>query len=70
MRLYSCWKNFALVSSVGVGSVIITIITTTNFASVIASFGGLHGVCFVLETRAAGPQISYLLGYLDQVCAA
>ena len=69
MRLYSCWKNFEQVSSVGVGSVIITIITT-NFVSVIASFAGLHDVYFVLETRAAGPQISCLLDYLDLVCAA
>ena len=69
MRLYSCWKNFEQVSSVGVGSVIITI-TTTNFVSVIASFAGLHDVYFVLETRAAGPQISCLLDYLDLVCAA
>ena len=69
MRLYSCWKNFEQVSSVGVGSVIITTITT-DFVSVVASFGGLHGVYFALETRAAGPQISYLLDYLGQACAS
>ena len=69
MRLYSCWKNFEQVSSDGVDSVIITI-TTANSVSVVASFAGLHDVCSVLETRAAGPQISCLLDYLDLVCAA